>query len=513
MTAPGAIVDASREHIPEALTAEVCVVGSGAGGATAAWELARAGREVVVLEEGGDFPPERLTEREGEMYDQLYMERGGRATSDLGISVLQGRALGGGTVINASDVVPIPDGVLRFWRRRHGLTDFSSEVLAPYRERALRDLSANVPDEDQVNANNRLLRTGSQALGWRGEVMAHNRVGCAGVGECFIGCPVGAKRNARAVAIPGALAAGARVLTRTRVKRIEDATQEMKTLRVRRLDPEGHHEQGADVLVRAKTVVLAANAVGSAELLLRSGIGNAHVGRHLSLQPQLLIFAHFDHEVRFFRGIPQAYAVTEFEDLESAEHGWWGFRIESIGATPGIIASRVPLSGAAAKGFMHDFPNIAAALLLTPDEPTGTVRVEKSGRLRINYDLGDEQRARLRQAAKAAARAYLAAGAREVFVPVAPPVVVRTEKELEAIDGIDFRPATAALLSAHQQGTVRFAPAARDGGADPDGQVYGTRGVYVFDSSGFPSSSSSHTMAPIITVSRYLTDRLLARRA
>jgi choline dehydrogenase-like flavoprotein len=313
------------------------------------------------------------------------------------------------------------------------------------------------------------------------------------------------------VAIPGALAAGARVLTRVRAKRIDDAKAELKTVRVRRLDAKGYHEVGDETVVRAKTVIVAANAVGSAALLLASGIGNAHVGRHLSLQPQLPILARFDREVRFFRGIPQAYAVTEFEDLDDTEHGWWGFRIESIGATPGIMASMIPLYGPTGKAFAHDFPHMAAALLLTPDDPTGTVRVEPSGRLRIDYALSDEQRARLRAAVKAASRAYLAAGASEVLVPVSPPVTIRSEADLAAVDRIDFRPATAPLVSAHQQGTVRFAPDERDGGADPEGLVYGTRGVYVFDSSGFPSSASSHTMTPIITVSRYLTERLLAR--
>ncbi len=54
-------------------------------------------------------------------------------------------------------------------------------------------------------------------------------------------------------------------------------------------------------------------------------------------------------------------------------------------------------------------------------------------------------------------------------------------------------------------------PWARDGAAEPDGRVYGTRDVYVFDSSGFPSSASSHTMTPILTIARYLSQRLLAR--
>jgi choline dehydrogenase-like flavoprotein len=225
------------------------------------------------------------------------------------------------------------------------------------------------------------------------------------------------------------------------------------------------------------------------------------------------VIALFPQEVRSFRGIPQAYAITEFEDLGSAEHGWWGFRIEAIGGTPGIVASLLPIYGHQAEALMRRYPHFGMALLLTPDDPVGRVRVGRSGRFRIEHALTDEHRARLRQAVRAAARAYLAAGAREVFVPVAPPVRIAAEADLEAIDRIDFRPATAPLLSAHQQGTVRFAPSERDGAADPDGRVYGTRDVSVFDCSGFPSSASSHTMAPNITVSRYLTERLLARTA
>lgn len=509
---PGAIVDLSRERGPSSLTAEVCVVGSGSGGATAAWGLSRAGREVVVVEEGGDFTGPALTERESAMYDQLYMDRGGRTTSDMGVTVMQGRVLGGGGVINACDVVPIPDGVLRHWQTRHGLADFSPEALGPYRQQALDDLSATLPDEAQLNVNNRLLRAGAQALGWRGEVMRHNRVGCVGIGACLIGCPENAKRNPRFVAIPHALAAGARFLTRARAVRIEDAAGEMKTIRVRRLDARGYHEQD-EFTIRARVVILAANAVASAELLLRSGIGNEHVGRHLSLQPQLPIFALFDQEVRSFRGIPQAYAVTQFEDLANDEHGWWGFRIESIGGTPGIVAANLPVYGPPAKELMHRFPHFASALLLTPDDPAGRVVVESSGRLRIDYALTGEQRARFRAAAKAAARLFLAAGARQVLLTVSPPVVVTSEAGITALDGLDFRPAAAPFISAHQQGTVRCAPSARDGGADPDGRVYGARDLYVFDSSGFPSSASSHTMAPIITVSHYLTARLLTRLA
>ncbi|MBW2720550.1 MAG: NAD(P)/FAD-dependent oxidoreductase, partial [Deltaproteobacteria bacterium] len=89
------ITDLSRQPLPEVITTEICVIGSGCGGATAARLLAEAGHEVVVLEEGRDVAGSERTQRDRAMHDQLYMDRGGRASHDLSISVLQGRVLGG----------------------------------------------------------------------------------------------------------------------------------------------------------------------------------------------------------------------------------------------------------------------------------------------------------------------------------------------------------------------------------------------------------------------------------
>lgn len=505
----GMIRDLS-ENLPQSpITVEVCVIGSGAGGATVAWELARAGREVLMLEEGPDRTGDQLTQRDGEMYDQLYMDRGGRTTEDLSISVLQGRVLGGGGVVNASDVVPLSDGVLHHWARHYGLTGLTPEVLEPFRARALEDLSANRIAEAALNRNNRLLREGAQALGWRGEVMLHNRQGCLGEGTCLIGCPVNAKQNMRMVAIPRAMMEGARVWLRARAVRLRKLGEELKEIDVRALDPRGYHEQGA-VAVRARTVVVAASAVGTAQLLLRSGVSNPHLGRHLSLQPQLPISAVFPEEVRAFRGIPQAYAVTEFEQVPDETRGWGGFRIEAIGGTPGIVSSLLPWMGEEGRERMRAYAFTASSLLLTPDEGTGVVELRDGARPRIDYTLSDEQKARFRAAVKAAAKLYLAAGATEVLVPTVTPLVLRSEGELHEVDGLTFAAATAPLLSAHQQGTARMATRAADGVVDPEGRVFETRDVYVADSSVFPTSASSHIMAPVITMARYLAQGIAA---
>jgi choline dehydrogenase-like flavoprotein len=503
----GSITDLSHGRAPSEVTARVCIVGSGSGGAVAAQVLAGAGLDVVVLEEGGDARAALLTQRDVAMHDRLYMDRGNRTTEDMSVNVLQGRVLGGGGVINASDVVPIPDGVLRHWVRRHGLTDFAPEAMAPHRDEVLADLSASRIAEHQLNANNRLLRDGAARLGLRGEVLMHNRRGCRGLGTCLLGCPAQAKRNPRLVAIPRAVADGARVFTRARVVALEHADRAIKRLRVRTLDAQGHRETG-EIEVRAEVVVLAANAVNTAHLLLRSGVGNTHVGRHLTLQPQLLVTARFDGPVEAHRGIPQAYAVTEHEVEDHPEHGLWGFRIESIMATPGMFAAGLTAVGPDLADHMQRYTHLAACLLLVPDAPSGQVGGARSSRPVIRYAQRDDHRQRLRHAIRVAARIYLAMGAREVYVPVVPPLHIRSEADLAKVDAIPFGPATAVLVSAHQQGTVRMAPSAKDGAADPEGQVYGARDVYVFDSSGFPTSASSHTMAPIMTVARALATRL-----
>lgn len=502
------IIDLSAQKSPKNFTTEICIIGSGCGGATAAWRLAEAGHEVTVLEEGGDFTGRQLTQRGGEMYDQLYMDRGGRSTEDMSISILQGRALGGGGVINASDVVRTPKTVYDFWAKHYGLDDYTASHMEPHVQRALQDLHAKTIRDDQVNVANRLLKEGGEKMGYKGEVMMHNREQCAGLGTCMIGCPVNAKKNPRFVAIPGAMEKGATFYTRARAVKVHDAEKDLKRIQVKQLDSKGYHEVGS-FEIKASIVILAANAIGSAQLLLRSGIGNQHVGQHLSLQPQLPIMAQFKEKINAFRGIPQSYAITEFEEEDNKEHGLWGFRVEPVMGTPDLVASLNPFTGQNGKEQMVRYPHLASSLLLVPDDPVGTIQLSKAQGPIVQYAHAENHKTRLQKAVKAASRAYLAAGAETVIVPLTRPITIKSESDLEQVDGLTFDPVTAPLISAHQQGGVRMSSNQATGAADPDCQVYGTKNTYVFDSSGFPSSSSSHTMTPIISHAHYLSSRLI----
>ena len=118
--------------------ADVCVIGSGGGGAVAAAELARAGHSVVVLEQGHHWTRADFTQREDEMLPRLFEEAGMRQTVDGSVTILQGRNVGGSTVHNLCYAFRTPDAILRLWRDEHGLRELTPAALRPSFERVER---------------------------------------------------------------------------------------------------------------------------------------------------------------------------------------------------------------------------------------------------------------------------------------------------------------------------------------------------------------------------------------
>src|SRR5437867_3796731 len=117
------------------LQAEVCVIGTGAGGAVVAKELAESGRDVVVLEQGGYYTKDDFTQREDEMMPLLYEDMGQRMTVDQTIGILQGCNVGGSTVHNLCYCFRTPLPILEKWKREDGVRDMSYEQMVPSFER------------------------------------------------------------------------------------------------------------------------------------------------------------------------------------------------------------------------------------------------------------------------------------------------------------------------------------------------------------------------------------------
>jgi choline dehydrogenase-like flavoprotein len=466
--------------------ADVCVVGSGGGGAVAAAELAEAGRSVVVLEQGHHWTARDMTQREDDMLPRLFEEAGMRQTVDGAFTILQGRNVGGSTVHNLCYAFRTPEPIVRMWREEHALAPLTSEALAPSLARVERGLGVKPIREDEVNSLNRLLRAGAEKLGYSGFVTRHNREGCVKSGYCILGCSYDAKQSMLVTYVPRADRAGARIYANARAERLETQGGRIRRVLGRALD-EGGEPRGA-IEVTAKVVVLAAGAVASPDLLLRSGLGGAHVGRHLHLHPSVMAAGFWDEPIHAYRGIPQSYYVDEFIDLERDPHA--GYVLMPISGFPVLTAANLPGFGRRHFELMRDYSRMGGLLALLHDRSEG--RVESGATLsrpRIHYALEPGDRRQLAAGLHHATEVLFAAGARRVAMPwFHDPVVLERGDDLSVIERRGVREGELPLASTHPQSTCRMGGDPAASVVNAFGECHEVPGLFVADMSVFPTS-------------------------
>ncbi|MEW2042528.1 GMC family oxidoreductase N-terminal domain-containing protein, partial [Streptomyces sp. NPDC005534] len=205
---------------PARSTADVIVVGSGAGGAMAARTFARAGLGVVVLEEGEHHSTASFGRRAPlDRFAELY--RDGGATVALGNPPLLlpvGRAVGGTTVVNSGTCYRTPDHVLARWSGSFGFA--LADGFGPLLDEVERTLRVAPQPLDVLGNNGLLALAGAERLGWRAAPLRRNAPGCKGSCQCVVGCPTGAKQSVQLSVLPDACAAGARIVTGARAHRV-----------------------------------------------------------------------------------------------------------------------------------------------------------------------------------------------------------------------------------------------------------------------------------------------------
>jgi choline dehydrogenase-like flavoprotein len=468
--------------------ADVCVIGSGAGGAVAAAELASAGLDVVVLEQGHHWTSRDFTQREEQMLPRLFEEAGMRQTEDGSVIVLQGRCVGGSTVHNLCYSFRTPEPILAMWRAEHGLDALDAESLAASFERVEQGLGVKQIRPDEVNALNAVIRRGAEALGWSGFVTRHNRTGCVQSGYCILGCSYDAKQSMLVTYVPRADRAGARIWADARADHIEVSGGRVRAVHGRSVDLAGR--AGARIRVDAPVVVLAAGAVASPELLLRSGIANrsGQVGRNLHLHPSVMVAGFFDEPLHAYRGIPQSYYVDEFIDLERDPHQ--GYVLMPIAGFPGLTAANLPGFGRDHFRWMRGFDRMAGLLVLLHDRSSGSVEPGAApARPRLRYALDAEDRRQLAEGLVHCCELLLAAGAREVLVPYwRDPLVLRPGDDPARILRRGVRQGEIPIASTHPQSTCKMGGDPRHSVVDAWGASHEVRGLFVADMSVFPTS-------------------------
>ncbi len=510
---PAMLPPAATAPLPA--TADVVVIGTGAGGGVAAARLAEAGWDVVVLEEGSLVQSDEFSEDDAEMTERLLAEQGTRTSDDLSLTMVQGVCVGGGTTVNWMIMLRAADHVFAEWTRRFGTVGMSAEQMAVAYERIEHETHTRLVPDDAHSPSNRLILDGAASLGWKARGAHVNAKGCVRSGFCTHGCRYDAKQGTLVTFIPRAVAAGARLVPDARAERIdivEPGPRGRKRVTVTRRDPLTGRQWTETI--EAPTVVVAAGAVGTPLLLQRSGLGSPAVGRYLRVHPVSGVAGVFQRSIYSAAGLPMTTLCDEFANQDGNGYGTW---IETPPTHPTVMSAALQGFGATHRAVMTRFANLGVLLVLTRDgaeldASSGEVRVGRNGRTSITYRLTAPDLRHLRRGVDAAAELAFAAGASEVVSLHADPVVARRPDELAAMATRPWEPNDFSLFTAHVNGTCRLGVDPATSGADPNGQVHGAPGVYVFDGSLLPTGLGVNPQATIMAIASMLSDRLIDRR-
>jgi choline dehydrogenase-like flavoprotein len=510
-------VDAPRPiqslAIHEAMTlyTDVLVIGSGAGGGVVAGELSAAGHDVIVAEKGGYHAEPDFHGRELESSHGFFEKYASLTTADLSMIVLAGSTLGGGTTINWAASLRTPNDVLHEWARDYGFTGADGVAFQDSLDAVSARINVNEA-ESFANGTNTILEKGCKALGYAVSVIPRNVKGCEECGFCNFGCSFGAKQGTLKTYLQDAHERGTRIIVRAQVDKVlhERGTVTGAVLHVQ--DGEGKTHE---VTIWAKAVVVAAGAIHTPALLLRSGLVNANIGANLHLHPVTVTYGIFDEPITPWQGPPMSRLSTEFASMDG--HGY-GVRLETAPVHPGISALTFSWqSGQEHKRLMRNLNHTANIIILTRDFYGGRVAVDRHGQPVLHYQLHPYDAKHLMRGLLEALRVHIAAGAREISSPHNDALVYRPaegddfEAYLRGVEARGFQPNAYMLFSAHQMSSCRIGGNSALGAVDPGGESYEVRNLFVADGSVLPTASGVNPMLTIMGTAHYLAQHIKTR--
>ena len=509
-------IDAAAMERDRTLDCDVAIVGSGAGGGVTAEMLAEAGFSVVILEEGPLAGSSQFNMQEREAYPLLYQESAGRQTLDKGVTILQGRCVGGGTTVNWTSSFRTPPRTVAHWAAAHALKGTTEAHLAPWFERMESRLAIGhwtMPP----NENNDALRRGCEKLGLPWGLIRRNVKGCANLGYCGMGCPLNAKQSMLVTTIPAALDRGATIVHRARVTRLAMEGDRVVACEARGVERNGAAPTASRLRVRARHFVLSAGAIGTPGLLLASGVPdpNGLVGRRTFLHPTVVSGAVMPRKVEAYYGAPQTVYSDHFLDNVALD-GPVGFKLEAPPVHPILGGITLPGFGADHAKWMARLPNLQVLIALMRDgfhegAPGGQVVLRSDGWPVLDYPMTPYLWSGVQRAYFAMAEIQFAAGAQSVMPLHENGAPLTSWREARAaIESLPLRVLAARLVSAHVMGGCPMGNDVSASVVNEFGRHHLVANLSVHDASVFPTSVGANPQLTIYALAARSSARLAA---
>jgi choline dehydrogenase-like flavoprotein len=491
--------------VPASLSCDVAIIGSGAGAGISAEILTKAGLHVVIIEEGQLKSSTDFKQKEFEAYTALYQESAGRKTKDKGITILQGRSVGGTTTVNWTSSFRTPPTTLQVWQDRFGLKDYNPQELSPYFAQAEKRLNIG-PWLTPSNANNDILLRGATKLGIPCGAIPRNVKGCYNLGSCGMGCPTNAKQSMLVTTIPYALDHGATLLVETRVEKLLITGGRITALQCIAVKPNAapvNIGQTATTII-AKHFVLAGGAINSPALLLRSKAPDPHqvLGARTFLHPATLSIGVMPKAVEGWAGAPETVYSDHFLETQPID-GAIGFKLEVTPLHPVFFGANMPGFGEGQAHMLREFPNASSIVAIMRDgfhaqAAGGRVELRDDGSPLLDYPVTDFVLDGARRSYLAMAQIQFEAGAKMVYVAHEMAVGTTTWAQTKAaIEALPMKPLLTKIGSAHVMGGCGLAADEKQGVTRPDGVHWQLDNLSIHDGSLFPTSIGANPQLSI----------------
>jgi len=509
--------DGSRLEQDITLECDIAIVGSGAGGGTSAEILSAAGFKVLLIEEGPLRSSRDFDMQEPAAYASLYQEAIGRTSKDGAITILQGRAIGGSTLVNWTSSFRTPTQTLEHWAHEHAVKGLSTETLAPWFDRMEQRLGI-APWHLPPNANNQVIRDGCEALGYSWAVIPRNVRGCWNLGYCGMGCPTNAKQSMLVTTIPATLNAGGELLYLARAERLVIERERVTSLECLAMDPRCVAPTGRKIQVRALHYILAGGGINTPAILLRSDAPDPHqrLGKRTFLHLVNFSAAQFEAVINPFYGAPQSVYSDQFQ-WDDGTSGRMSYKLEVPPIHPTLAATLLGRFGVDNALRMQQLPHTNAMLALMrdgfhPDSAEGQVQLRSDGSPTLDYRMTAYTWDGIRRAYHSMAEVQFAAGAKAVL-PLHNDAVYANSlaQARQIIDELSLDLYRTRLGSAHVMGGCAMGEDPHLAVTDSLGRHHQLDNLSIHDGSLFPTSIGANPQLSIYALTAKLSSQLSDR--
>lgn len=507
---------------------DAVVVGSGSGGGVVAGVLAKAGYKVLVLEKGNYFARTNLSLLEGPTIDQMYLSGGLLASDDMGLAILAGSTVGGGSTINWSASIRTPQHVINEWSDQYDLELFDSKLYKEALDVVCKKMGVQ-SGIDQEGFHNAILRRGCEELGYSVNTIPRNSTSDHYCGWCCLGCKDGKKKGTCETWLVdlvnsgnGAILPGCEAI---KVLHRRNKGRGRKTATGVAFEFQYKGEKDLCV-VESKVTIVACGAICTPPLLKKSGLKNPNIGKNLRLHPVTMAWGYFpdiplsmegtvwpEKEKKSYEGGIMTAMSTVVANFDKS--CGYGAVIQTPALHPGMFAGLMPwVSGSDMRRRMCRFSRTAHIFALARDKGSGTVNSPNS----ISYQMEASDEENLQKGLEKILRILAAAGAEEIgthhnkgkTLNVKKVSYHEFERFVKEESARALRGLSTPICSAHQMGSCRMGVDPKESVVNQMGETWEVEGLFLADTSVFPTALGVNPMVTVQAIAYCTAQSVLA---